>query len=138
MSGRPILALITTPTLDPGVEVLVRLCVGLVAAGCEVALLEAGPGHGVLSGERAKPDEVERQLEGLAAFGVDPVPVTAADLGAHLGRATDVLRAADPARTGTPEVLVVDDAYLAGVNAPDLVRALCDAGQVLRASDLPA
>ncbi len=138
MTAGRTLALVATPEVAGGVEALVRLCVGLMAAGERVDLAEIGPGRGVLSGGGEKPAEVERQLEALAAGGVVPRPLEATDVADHLARAAHVLRAADPGRRGTPEILIVDDAYLAEAVGSDLVHALCVAGQVLRDARPPA
>ena len=133
MSGSSTLAVIATSRLDAGVEEALRLVAALVAGGGAVTLVEVGRGAGLLSAAAALPDELERTLEGLAAFGTVPRPVDAATLRQLLGQSGRLLRVADADRRGTPALAVVDAAWLVHVPDPALILAFEDAGQLIRA-----
>jgi len=104
---------------DDGLEFL-RVVAALVACGREVVLLETAD---VLVSGRDLPDEAERILEHLAAFGVRPETPDEADLAAAVGEGASLLRLGDPGRTGTPPLAVDPD--------PVTLRA---AGQVIRSA----
>ncbi|MDJ0521558.1 MAG: hypothetical protein QNJ90_05725 [Planctomycetota bacterium] len=133
MRGTATLAVILTPQLDAGLDEFVRLCVGFVAGGGSLTLLEAGPGRGLLSRADDLPAEVERNLRGLAEFGIQPQPTSDDELHDLLRGCERVIRVADPGRPGNPGLLVIDDAYLASTSPTELTEALATAGQVLRA-----
>jgi len=133
VKGSATLAIVAAPRMGPGVEEFVRICVGFVAGGGGLTLLEVGPARGLLSSGRNLPDEVERGLEGLAAFGIAAGPATAEELVDLLRGCERVVRVAAPDRRGTPPVSWIDDAYLEEVDAQELLRDLVDAGQVIRA-----
>ena len=130
------LALVTTPRFDAGALEFLRIVVGLVAGGETPLLLEFGPGAGLLSGRHPEevdlPEEGERYLEALAEFGVLPAAPTLAALREALGHCTRLLRSADPQRPGQPELLIVDEAYLAQVSDESLLQDLSEAGQIIR------
>ena len=132
MSGTPTLAIVATDRLEEGAQEFLRLCTGHVAGGGALTLVEVRKGAGLFSSASELPLEVERQLEGLASFGVTPHRVSASELRDLLVACSRFLRVADPARRGTPEVVVVDGAWLMHVPDPALVLAFEEAGQLIR------
>ena len=133
MTAPPALAVVAAPRVDEGVREFLRVCVGLVAGGGALTLVEVGCGRGVLSGDGEQPAEIERQLEGLAAFDAVPRPLEAAELRDLLAATDRVLRIAAPTRRGTPEVVRIDGPWLLHVGDEALVLAFEQAGQILRA-----
>ena len=132
MSGTPTLAVVATDRLDAGAQEFLRLCTGHVAGGGALTLVEVGKGTGLFSRAEDLPIEVERQLEGLASFGVTPHRVSASELRDLLVGCGRFLRIARPTRRGTPEVVVVDGGWLMHVPDPALVLAFEEAGQLIR------
>jgi hypothetical protein len=107
-----------------------RVATAAAAAGLAVALLD-------VRRERARgtplPDEVQRHLDALAAVGTRRQHASPATLRAALLASQSLLRLASPARSSSPPLLHVTDAWIHATPDADLVRALCEAGQVVRA-----
>ena len=132
MRGAATLALVSTDRVDPGLAEFIRLCVGFVAGGGSLTLLEVGPGRGLLSRNDDLPDDVARNLSGLADFDVRPLPVADEELRDLLRGSERVIRVASPTRPGTPELLVLDDAYLESADPTALLTGITNAGQLIR------
>lgn len=128
----PTLGVIAASRFDAGVLEFLRLCTGLVAGGGALTLVEVGKGGGLVSAGRGVPGPAERYLEGLASFDVRPHRVDAAELRDLLVGCGRFLRVADADRRGTPELVVVDGAWLMHVPDPSLVLAFEEAGQLIR------
>jgi hypothetical protein len=133
LSGRPTLAVVATRLLDAGALEFLRLCTGLVAGGGALRLVEVGRGRGLFSAGTDLPDEAERQLAGLASFEVRPEPIEAGELRTLLVGCDRLLRVASATRRGTPDVVVIDSAWLLHVPEPGLLLAFEEAGQVVPA-----
>ena len=127
-----VLGVVAAARLEGGAAEFLRLCTGLVAGGHALRLVEVGRGIGLFSAPRERPAEVERQLEGLASFGVVPEPTDASALRALLAQSRRVLRVADADRRGTPALVLADAAWLMHVTDAALVLAFEEAGQLLR------
>jgi hypothetical protein len=132
VKGTATLAVVAAPQVDAGLAEFIRLCVGFVAGGGSLTLLEVGPGRGVLSGGADLPQDIEHNLRGLADFDVKPLPVSDEALHDLLRGSERVLRVASPTRSGIPELLVLDDATLETIEPKALMRGMVEAGQVLR------
>lgn len=132
MRGAATLALVCTDRVDPGLTEFIRLCVGFLAGGGSLTLLEVGPGRGLLSGDDDLPDDVARNLSGLADFDVRPLPVADEELRDLLRGSERVIRVASPTRPGTPELLILDDAYLESADPGALLTDITNAGQLIR------
>ncbi len=133
MSGRPTLAVVATRQRGDGALAFLRLCTGLVAGGGSLRLVEVGRGRGLFSNPSDLPDEAERQLAGLASFDVRPEPIEAAALRTLLVGCDRLLRVADADRRGTPDVVIIDAAWLMHVPDAGLLLAFEEAGQVVPA-----
>jgi hypothetical protein len=122
-----VVALFAAPRADDAAATeFLRTLVALRALEVSVALFEAGPGRGVLSGDPILSPDGDRYLEALASDGV--VPSGGVDWGMALSTADAVLVLADPARPGAPPVL-----RLQRGKTPDAVTltTLLQAGQVV-------
>ena len=128
----PTLGVVAASRLEEGVVEFLRLCTGLVAGGGALTLVEVGKGAGLFSGAGELPSRVERYLEGLASFDIRPHRVDASELRDLLVGCGRFLRVADADRRGTPELVVVDGAWLMHVPDPSLVLAFEEAGQLIR------
>ena len=115
----------------PSATEFLRLLSGLAACGDAPVLLELGPGRHVLS---AASSDAERYLDALSASGVVPSHDTAASLRSALLAASSVLRLADPARSGTPALLMLTDDWLSQPSRTDaeILSSVLSAGQVIR------
>ncbi len=132
MKGAPTLGVVATGRLDEAAFEFLRLCTGFVAGGGALTLVEVGKGAGLFSQAQDLPLRAERNLEGLASFGVVPHRVVASELRDLLVGCGRFLRVADRDRRGTPELVVVDAAWLMHVPDPSLVLAFEEAGQLIR------
>lgn len=132
MTGLPTLGVVATGRLDDGAFEFLRLCTGFVAGGGALTLVEIGKGAGLFSRAKDLPVRAEQNLDGLASFDVTPHRVDAAELRDLLLGSGRFFRVADPARTGTPELVVVDAAWLADASDASLVHAFEEAGQLIR------
>jgi hypothetical protein len=132
VSAPPALAVMAAPAVDAGVLEFLRVCVGVVAGGGRLDLVEVGRGAGVLDADGATTDDAQRYLQGLASFDVRPRGAPTAELRNLLADCDRLLRVAAPDRSGTPDLVLVTPAWLAAVCDDDLLRTVEDAGQLLR------
>ena len=133
MSRGRTLAVVTADRLDERAAEFLRIAVGLVAGGHDVAFRELGAGAGRLA-ERA-PSSARPWVRVLVAEGVLAHDADRADgvgLRDALRDCGSVLRLGDAERTGVPAVLVIDDAYLDAASDEQLATDLASAGQVIR------
>ena len=89
-----------------GIEFL-RIVMALVATGREVFLVEAGRGHGALSGDEIS-EEGKSYLGALADSGIHPTEIDDASLTHAAGTVDAIVRVGEPDRAAEPGVLVID------------------------------
>ena len=133
MSRGRTLAVVTADRLDERAAEFLRIAVGLLAGGHDVALRDLG-GSGRSLGARAAASS-RTWVDALVDADVLSSDGAAADAGGLRGALQDcrgVLRLGEATRSGVPALLVIDEAYLDAITDEQLATDLANAGQVVR------
>ena len=130
MSPPAVLALWVADDAEPATTAeFARVAAAAAAAGLGVALLDLREEHAAAP---PLPDEAQRHLDVVAPGGARGRRPDPHELRTALLQSRSLLRLASPARPAAPELLRVTDAWLRDISDADLLRALRDAGQVVR------